>query len=234
MFARLLPRHEVYLFSDEDGDPTRFARQFRAAWRRLPLWVRRDLLRHWRKRRAQLEAALHRNATELLEDVGLAVPQIQLERSWDGWRCGTIGQHAPHMDRMWFHTGAFRLMPHAVAVSVVAHELCHAWLHAVGEQFDFAEDEEAEVSERLPTWGFDPELFEDWCEVNDVALRQAGLDLCGWCRKRDVPDENAPLLRYFSNEPERICPECASRLRAEIAAGTRRGADLAVWEPKAA
>ena len=43
----LLPRHGIYL-TVLDGDGPRFARMFRATWKRLPLKVRRRLLGHWR------------------------------------------------------------------------------------------------------------------------------------------------------------------------------------------
>jgi hypothetical protein len=43
----LLPRHDVYL-NILGGDGQRFARAFQEAWRRLPLWARRQLLSHWR------------------------------------------------------------------------------------------------------------------------------------------------------------------------------------------
>src|SRR3954451_999927 len=43
----VLPRHRVFLFAPADGG-RRFADLFRRTWRRLPLGVRRRILRHWR------------------------------------------------------------------------------------------------------------------------------------------------------------------------------------------
>ena len=52
----LLPRHEIDLFC-VDGDGRRFARLFQNVWDKLPFSVRRDLLKHWRKKQ-QLFAGL--------------------------------------------------------------------------------------------------------------------------------------------------------------------------------
>ena len=44
----LLPRHGVSLFVD-DGNGERFARLFTDTWKRIPMAVRRSILRHWRE-----------------------------------------------------------------------------------------------------------------------------------------------------------------------------------------
>jgi hypothetical protein len=43
----LRPRHAIYL-TVVSGNGPRFADAFHATWKRLPLWVRRRLLRYWR------------------------------------------------------------------------------------------------------------------------------------------------------------------------------------------
>src|SRR4051812_30768177 len=67
-FRRLLPRHHIYLFAPKGGGE-RFARLFVETWRRLPLYARRRILKHWKN---------DRRADTVLR------PQIELLSGWAG------------------------------------------------------------------------------------------------------------------------------------------------------
>jgi Zn-dependent protease with chaperone function len=116
----LLPRHKIYLPAFGYGDDEKFARVFRDTWPRLPLHVRRVLLKHWR------ETKLHPD---------LRAPAIEVLPDWSrpaGRKFNNVyGMYADdglHEIRFW--APAVDLMPDEQLSALIAHELAHVYARA--------------------------------------------------------------------------------------------------------
>lgn len=115
----ILPRSGLYLFA-VDGKGKRFASIFANTWRKLPLGVRRRLLKHWRAVKVP---------------AGRPWPHIELIAGKSDFRRGNSGNARGQTGALG-HTFAFKstkidkMAPHEVEWAI-AHELAHAYLYAV-------------------------------------------------------------------------------------------------------
>ena len=161
----LLPRHGIRLLVVH-GDGERFARRFRETWKRLPLAVRRRLLKHWREKTKELfvvseygrPAGLH---IELIND------ESYLKRVDPGdviAQCDLFGLS------LTFEAKTMDAMPEGPAQALIAHELAHVLqclentdLKSDGSKLDPVE---VDAWVRVVHWGFDLDLYEDWSANN--------------------------------------------------------------------
>jgi hypothetical protein len=158
--VRLLPGHDVFLWVFA-GDGDRFAWAFRETWKRLPLWVRRALLRYWAGPDPERP---------------IVSPRIELNRllCW-GDGCPAFVDRCGH--RLRFDAKNVDEMPDEVLQAVIAHELAIVVQHELdGLREDerliigrrsFFEDEngdwvqefiiDAVADDMISEWGFDRE-----------------------------------------------------------------------------
>ena len=161
----ILPRSGLYYVSHVDGREVadRFAEQFAATWRRIPIGARRRVLHYWRT-----------------FDFGIvplmAIPTIELSPCWATRQNGTIIKQPlgfctaiGTMLRFW--EPAVRLLPDDHLHTLIAHELGHVFLKAVGQndpsygsksEADNAFGEEIDVYETIMDWGFDDDALDAW------------------------------------------------------------------------
>ena len=150
---RLAPRQPVYLFAPH-GDGVRFARLWGETWRRLPLGVRRALLRHWRSPEAIRYGVLQPPLIELLED-------------WGVREDGDLGAVSRGGHQIRFAADVVDAMPDDIVRDLIAHELAHVYQWAIGEdmtpdpEFGFLDIEEC-ADEMVRDWGFGVESIDDW------------------------------------------------------------------------
>lgn len=119
----LLPRHEVYLWLPEGGGQ-RFAALFRTTWQRLPLGVRRCVLKHW-KRIPLVPGAVLR--PEMVHPVSPRIDLSLIDPALEEWeddpsnfaQVGNLGH------RLWFRSSDVAMMPDNVVQDLIAHQLAH-------------------------------------------------------------------------------------------------------------
>ncbi len=146
----LLPRHGMTMPAFGYSDDERFARVFRATWKRLPLHVRRALLRHWRTP-CSITTLLRQPVIEVLPF---------LSRVDDPCAVGVCRQEGYEFQ---FRSDAVNAMPDDALAVLIAHELCHGYFFSVqhpdrtGDEF-----EEDMVRETLGAWDFDEETIDEW------------------------------------------------------------------------
>lgn len=170
----LLPRHGVMLQAI-DGDGPAFVARFRATWRRLPLYARRGILRHWREpERANVAPGVAEYLRAMVAHRG--GPLIWLVDTWTSRsRDGAIRDDLYLMAevrevgiQLHFHGEAFAAMPANVAEDVIAHELAHVLQYALrGTEINqWPPDEvETEADDYITDWGFDPESPDRWARA---------------------------------------------------------------------
>jgi len=154
----ILSRHGVYLFCVH-GDGRRFARLFRQAWSKLPLSVRRKLLKYWRVRFRELYGdVLHLcpwPPIELVPDKSdfYRGNSTDALAQYSHWRCGFS-----------FHSAWMDALPDHAVECVVAHELAHAVCyidnpdrHRAGAPYNNRgySRSEHEADALAKSWGFD-------------------------------------------------------------------------------
>jgi hypothetical protein len=169
-YIPILPRHGVYLFCVA-GDGRRFARLFGQTWRKLPLWARRRLLKHWRAARR-----------ERYGDAPLVAPWplVELvEFKSDFFRGNSEAACAQYNHRMCsfaFLAETMDRFPDDAVECVIAHELAHA-VHCI-EDADYHLDP---ANTEYDAWGysqseyFADETAEDWgfdIEARDRAVEE--------------------------------------------------------------
>jgi hypothetical protein len=155
----LLPRHGIYLFAPHGGGE-RFAQLFVETWRRLPLRVRRRVLKHW--------------STDPFP-YQLFKPSIELLAGWSSrdrgrglrgtWGCSS---HHGHTVRFW--TRIVAAFPDHLVQDLIAHELAHVDQWAAG--WDLNEMDPFEVEEAadwmVENWGFSATAMDEWAREQGV------------------------------------------------------------------
>ena len=160
----------------EDGLGRRFSRLFAAAWRRIPLGARRGLLAHWRTN----DPNVTRVATSpLIELTSLPIRREVGRRRRDDFFLAKVSA-AGHRMRFW--SIAVGLMPDGMVEVLVAHELAHIHVHALGKSdpayatktaVENAGGEEAEVAKLMLDWGgFDDDRLTRWLLSPDPRARE--------------------------------------------------------------
>lgn len=146
------------------GDDARFADIFRQTWRRIMLRDRRRIVRHWRE------------GSRYFPIQGHWSPLIMLSNDWQfsdrGFRepkdlaaCGRNGHS------LYFYAPVVDAMPRQHVSELIAHELAHVALFAVGEiqnvdrtiprVFD---ETEIMADELMELWGIDSQAIDVWLE----------------------------------------------------------------------
>jgi hypothetical protein len=203
----LLPESGLFARVDDPDAAGRFVRLFGTVFTQIPDPARTVLLEYWRERRELVHRACRRHSTGPVE-VELPVwPVFTLSNHWNERIPGSLSDCDPCGEVLAFHLGAFRLMPDGVVAILIARELCRALFVAEEKDFPSTAAEEQEVNRTLESWGFETQILTDWAQNARGALREAGVDRCGWCGERDVPEEQPPQLEGPSGwEP--VCSEC--------------------------
>jgi hypothetical protein len=143
---RLLPRHDVYL-NVWAGNGQRFAEVFRAAWKRIPIRVRRRILKHWK------DGSMPR------------IELIQFQLSSPG-----AVAHVNLGGQVRFYSKYVEKMPDDVLQCVIAHELAHVLQRTQPRGYfppSASEESRRELRELdacflTDEWGFDPDLIDNW------------------------------------------------------------------------
>jgi hypothetical protein len=187
----IIPRSRIFLVPYGHGNDMQFAVRFRDTWKKLPLWVRRRLLRHWREDQDQARTIVGIfDTTRCQHPIGwpprnpaeyIISPRIELLSGWIGPRGDDIvdaPRHPPkevghtfargHLLR--FHAPQVDRMPVGVAECLIAHELAHAYQFANGIAEDLGPYEtnsyewEADAEDTLTNWGFEDRIIDKWAE----------------------------------------------------------------------
>jgi hypothetical protein len=159
------PATNVY-FQAFDGDGSRFARLFRATWRRIPLWARRRILRYWRE--------------DFSGPIAVS-PEITLAKSWKGRGRRDFAVTTCHGHRLVFHSRSVAAMPEDVAGDLIAHELAYVlqsvrgirfvketrrggayFAYPDGSCFGGRMEIEVDADETMDRWGFDSRSIDRW------------------------------------------------------------------------
>ena len=186
----IIARSNLYFHPWGWGDETKFIRNFSETWRKLPLWARRRMLRHWRTDEMKMIGCTIHPKADLREGMTVSLdlfvsPKIELLPGWVGGREDAIadpdehaGEYAAvflvgHIMRFW-HV-RFDVMPDDAAQSVIAHELAHVLQHANGFDNHFGCDDppqglvEEDADEIMDAWGFDPFAADEWAASVGIA-----------------------------------------------------------------
>ena len=150
----LLPRHAVYFFAPLDLRP-RFKDVFSLTWRRLPLDVRRRLLRKWRERRRG-EPSL----PEYLVPKFLVGSATLMTRDKDK---NTAARYTDAFTEFLFVDFFVERLSDEALAALIAHELAHCFLDHGPECGMEKWVREVEVFEALSEWGFEEDVFDDEC-----------------------------------------------------------------------
>lgn len=153
----LLPRHGIFL-SAPHGGGERFARLFLETWRRLPLFVRRSVLRHWRTDVSP--ASPVGPAIELLAEWSTRVRGRGLGGAWGGAR-----DHG-HTLRFWAKIVA--AFSDELVRDLIAHEVAHVYQWSVGWELDEMNcvEVEEDANWMLDGWGFSATAMDAWATEN--------------------------------------------------------------------
>jgi len=152
-FHRLPPGRKFSVFAPGGGG-AKFASIWGKTWSRLPLWMRRKILRHWRENDPERSAVIMSPVIELLDFIAID--------HGNPYGCVT---RLGHM--LQFRADRFAIMPEEVACDLVAHELMHVWQWADGRDWSEyhhggAFDIETEADEMMDYIGFDSESLDRW------------------------------------------------------------------------
>ena len=115
-----------------DGDPRRFVRFFREAWKAMPLTARRRIRRHWRRRGGW--------------------PNIEMMHGWSQRRIGTIGHVRLSGMEVRFHSPYLEWASDDHVRYVIAHELAHVLQAAEGRDGASSRDRESDAHKSALTW----------------------------------------------------------------------------------
>jgi hypothetical protein len=161
---RLLRGHDVYLtFYENDG--LRFAAQFRATWKRIPLRARRKMLKFWK------------------ESGHVSIELTRVQQSHRGSLAHVfLGGRIVR-----FRTKIAR-MPDSVVQDLIAHELGHVVQHALAKDDGVSLREyfagpnadegiaremvEEDVAHLIEEWGFDPDSCVKWLRSTKARVRK--------------------------------------------------------------
>ena len=166
---RLLPHHTFSVKTPDKQTGQRFVMVFRRTWKKLPLEVRREILRWWRQ-----DGVGAQLWNQLVASGSMKACRVELREQLDTET--EAGCHTP--EGLQFSLILFRQMPEEVAEGIIAHELGHAFLCAngKGEEFSqqrrsdyqrdadayFSDPEEIEVRKTTTLWGFDEKVIYRW------------------------------------------------------------------------
>ena len=203
VFLPIDARQRIYLWR-RSGNGPRFVALFQATWRRLPLWVRRRILRHWRTHHRM--TAMNFSPRIVLLDLDEAYrheykpggDRPEQSEVISGGRVGLDGHSVE------FNSNIIDVLPDNIVCDLVAHELAHVlqsasairdvvdtetWeifaVDAHGDRISAGEVED-DADDCMAEWGFDPQSFDTWCHET------------GRCRRIEVtPTEFAEAVERF-------------------------------------
>lgn len=165
----LLPRHKIYVHVDVDVDDCSlwssdvFVQRFRETWGALPLGVRRGLLKFWAGWGTAKLAATpgyklrpkFRLCSRMLETNPFGQ---EFEREMNA--IGSVRSDGMEIS----FAGVFFDNSHDEASlaqrSLIAHELGHVWMKAIGRSSDDDDREHAEMLPITEAWGFSEEAID--------------------------------------------------------------------------
>ncbi len=150
----LLPRHGVRLRAFDTDQGERFAAVFAATWRRLPLYARRSLLRHWRAP-DDLCFAL----------VGHQSPRFEIVPFLS--RCDdpdALGLCRFKGHKFQFQADAVALLPDEHLATLIAHELCHGYMFSVERLAADADSEDFVREINGIEWDFDEGALDEYMD----------------------------------------------------------------------
>jgi hypothetical protein len=130
----LLPRPGITLFAT-DGEGERFADLFRQTWRRLPLFVRRRSLKHWRG-----GIYPYQMVSPLIE----VLPGWSRRETGRGLR-GTWGFASYQGHKLQFWSKIVAAFPDALVMDLIAHEMAHVFQWACGWDLNEMDNFEVEA-----------------------------------------------------------------------------------------
>jgi len=151
-----------------EGNDARFAEIFRQTWQRIPLRCRRRMVKHWRD-------------ADPIHLQGLWSPTVQLVNDWrlsdrvcrtarDMGVCGRIGHS------LYFYAPIVDAMPPNIVQDLIAHELAHCYLYAIGDEETMAgsdrtvhrwlDNVEIYADEAMEVWGFSADSIDEWEKDN--------------------------------------------------------------------
>jgi hypothetical protein len=162
----ILPSHHVYVWA-VDGDGHRFCRLFQETWRRIDLRARRRILRHWRE-----DDSVAWQIWQSPSIVLLSTRDQNKRNHSAGTRCLGHGLR--------FCSADVDEMPDDVVRDLIAYELAHVYLFALGIRYgcegrrgvgfvnaegeywgDIIEIEDSNAR-FMSSWGFDSESMNRW------------------------------------------------------------------------
>jgi hypothetical protein len=161
----LLPRHRsVLVYDGKHADGERFGRLFRQTWARLPLKIRRRLLKHWRSVTPKI---VQNRANPMLSDLlqRIVWPSVELA-DWKsdlfrGNSRAAWGQCQMRGTRFNFWSiGVNHLLDEGVCF-LIAHELAHASMGVMDPEHSTSPSREEDADDVARCWGFDPMAFYD-------------------------------------------------------------------------
>ena len=188
----IVPRSGVYLTAFGHGDDKCFAGLFRNTWKRIPLWARRLMLKHWRDYSDYKPLVCRSDMSKYtpsqlsgsvsLRSLPYISPRIELVHGWKekdicnygsivgiypGDRrkhCGPLAVVAGFGYLLRFHSDRFDEMPENVVQDVIDHELVHIiqTTYPPGYFGDTHGAIEQHADEQITSWGFDPESDDEW------------------------------------------------------------------------
>lgn len=191
----LVPRQDVYAYI-LSGDARRFAELFYGTWKRLPLYARRRILKHWR-------------SNNIAESAVILAPDIQLtafplDKDFEGEYDpedpplrGTWASVNRHGQAMAFYWPIINRMPDPLVHDLIAHELAHIHQFAEGWQTQIDDDDEGyayklhpngntmsmgecedDADDLMEHWGFSATAMDQWAlregiaQVREVTLEE--------------------------------------------------------------
>lgn len=175
----LLSKHDIRLWPLAENH-VRFTALFRATWKRLPLGVRRQILRHWRTGFTICPEWFP--LSPVIEIVPLIWPRDAKteEEAARIWGNVTALGH-----KVQFSATIIDKMPDAIAQDLIAHELAHVHQFACGmiSEIDngvrwdvwpngdkFAPgDTEEDADEQMLNWGFSSFAMDEWAQSVGIA-----------------------------------------------------------------
>jgi hypothetical protein len=161
----LLSRHGIYLYAPNGGGE-RFSKLFVETWKRLPLWARRRMLRHWNSYNCSY--------------LGYS-PLIQLLSGWSNQRIdrgggglrgtkGVVNRLGHHIQ---FWTKIVAAYPDELVRDLIAHELAHVVQWASGRDLNDDDDDASCVEDHadmlVDNWGFSSTAMDDWDREKGIA-----------------------------------------------------------------
>jgi len=184
------PRQSVYLCRHGHGEDERFARLFGETLKQVRLRAGREIYRHWREDPQRYLASVpdpklrpEPGRTYTMADGMMIAPRIEVLNGWIGGsgdsivgserHCGALGGVYARGHCLRFHALSVDRMPEEVVRDLVAHELAHVYLQAIGVADEMEQgDLEQAADEVMDGWGFDSCSIDEWAvEVGITEIR---------------------------------------------------------------